>query len=58
MAGINKKYQNKDRIIRKVKEVSPSPFYDGTYHPPLLRQLSLLYLLRYDCKLEHFFFRP
>ncbi len=20
--------------IRKVKAVSPSPFYDGTYHPP------------------------
>jgi hypothetical protein len=24
------------REIRKVKAVSPSPFYDGTYHPPLI----------------------
>jgi len=21
--------------IRKVKETSPSPFYDGKYHPPI-----------------------
>ncbi len=39
--------------IRKVKAVSPSPFYDGKYHPPLLGQLSLLYILRYtDCKVS------
>jgi hypothetical protein len=30
------------QIIRKVKAVSPSPFYDGKYHPPLLRQQMLL----------------
>jgi hypothetical protein len=30
------------REIRKVKAVSPSPFYDGKYHPPLFGQLSLL----------------
>lgn len=24
--------------IRKVKAVSPSPFYDGKYHPPLKEQ--------------------
>lgn len=29
--------------IRKVKAVSPSPFYDGKYHPPLMEQLTLLY---------------
>ena len=28
--------------IRKVKAVSPSPLYDGTYHPSLFRQPSLL----------------
>ena len=36
--------------IRKVKAVSPSPFYDGTYHPSLFKQLSLLYILKYSCK--------
>ncbi len=40
------------QAIRKVKAVSPSPFYDGKYHPPLLEQLPLLYTLRYDCKLQ------
>ncbi len=24
--------------IRKVKAVSPSPFYDGKYHPPFIQQ--------------------
>jgi hypothetical protein len=24
--------------IRKVKAVSPSPFYDGKYHPPKIEQ--------------------
>jgi hypothetical protein len=28
--------------IRKVKAVSPSPFYDGKYHPPLIEQPELL----------------
>ncbi|HRA12579.1 MAG TPA: hypothetical protein PKX31_12955 [Chitinophagaceae bacterium] len=31
--------------IRKVKAVSPSPFYDGKYHPPLFKQLSLLFCM-------------
>jgi len=25
----------RDAKIRKVKEISPSPFYDGKYHPPI-----------------------
>lgn len=29
--------------IRKVKAVSPSPFYDGKYHPPFIQQQKLLY---------------
>jgi hypothetical protein len=40
-------YRNKgDRTgsKTKVKVVAPSPFYDGTYHPPLFKQLSLLYI--------------
>jgi len=36
--------------IIKVKAVSPSPFYDGKYHPPANEQFDLLY---YDsCKIE------
>jgi hypothetical protein len=46
-------YGTNERGIRKVKAVSPSPFYDGTYHPPLLRQLSLLCKLRYIGKLQY-----
>ena len=26
--------------IRKVKAVSPSPFYDGKYHPPFIQQYN------------------
>jgi|GEM_PF-6097652 len=32
--------------IRKVKAVSPSPFYDGTYHPSLFRQLNAAFILK------------
>lgn len=35
-----------------MKAVSPSPFYDGKYHPPLNEQFSLLYILRYELKLQ------
>ena len=42
MSNFLKKIQKKITglfIIIKVKAVSPSPFYDGKYHPPLFRQL-------------------
>ena len=28
--------------IRKVKAVSPSPFYDGKYHPPKLSSIAAM----------------
>jgi hypothetical protein len=38
--------------IRKVKAVSPSPFYDGKYHPPFIEQLTLLYYNESVTKVE------
>ncbi len=38
--------------IEKVKTVSSSPFYDGKYHPPLLGQFALPYILRYISKID------
>ena len=39
--------KKKRKKITKVKAVSPSPFYNGKYHPSLLGQLALPYILRY-----------
>jgi hypothetical protein len=36
-AKIAKKRRQRSQI-RKVKAVSPSPFYDGKYHPPFIQQ--------------------
>jgi len=31
--------------IRKVKAVSPSPFYDGKYHPPKMSSLAAAFVI-------------
>ena len=41
--------------IVKVKAVSPSPFYDGKYHPPLFRQLTLPLYQKIYFKVYSFF---
>jgi hypothetical protein len=40
---------------RKVKAVSPSPFYDGTYHPPLIGQRNAALYIEIYYKVEKFF---
>jgi len=49
----NDLFLNWEAKIRKVKAVSPSPFYDGKYHPPLIEQFALLDYNKSGTKLKN-----